>query len=147
MDSLLQSAALKMSSVVTPCIDAADVLAPLTEWALNVLVSIPAEVVTSFNHVAIVDDVTGWWGFIKEMNNCVLSPLSALVLSTYMSRDYAGHILETEGKRIILTLSLVWIVWLMPMGGTLSPLGCSCTPWDPVLPDPLSGMVWSVLIT
>ena len=49
-----------MSSVVTPCIDAADVLAPLTEWALNVLVFIPAEVMTSFNNLAMVEDVTGW---------------------------------------------------------------------------------------
>ena len=56
---MFQSAALRISSVVTPCVAAADVLALLTEWALNTLVSIPADSMTSFSHLAMVDDVTG----------------------------------------------------------------------------------------
>ena len=77
-----QSAALRISSVVTPCIAAAEVLALLTEWALiNMLVSIPADSIISFNHLAMVGDETGWCGLMKEMNNCSLSPLNSLVLS------------------------------------------------------------------
>ena len=77
---MLQSAALRISSVVTPCIAAAEVLALLTEWALNMLVSIPADSIISFNHLAMVGDETGWCGLMKEMNNCSLSPLNFLVL-------------------------------------------------------------------
>ena len=40
--SLLQSAAIRMSSVVMPALAAAVVAAPLAECALNMLVSIPA---------------------------------------------------------------------------------------------------------
>ena len=71
---MLESAAFKMSSVVTPCIAAAEVLALLTECALNILVSIPANSITCFNHLAIVDDVTGLCGLMKEINSCLLSP-------------------------------------------------------------------------
>ena len=81
---------------------AADVLAPLMECALNVLVSMPAEVITSFNQRAMVDDVTGLCGFMKEINNWVLSPLSMLVLCTYMVKEWIGHNFvssEKQGKK------------------------------------------------
>ena len=53
------SAALKVSSTITPNFEAAEVLAPLTEWALNIAVSIPAAVRISMSHLAIVEDDTG----------------------------------------------------------------------------------------
>ena len=41
------------------------------------LVSIPADSLICFSHLAMVDDVTGLCGLIQEMNNCLLSPLVA----------------------------------------------------------------------
>ena len=59
-------APVRISSVVTPCIAAAEVLALLTEWALNMLVSIPADSIISFNHLAMVGDETGWCGLMRD---------------------------------------------------------------------------------
>ena len=56
-------------SVVTPWLAAAEVDVPLTECALNTLVSIPESPITCFNHLATVDDVTGWWGFMIAINS------------------------------------------------------------------------------
>ena len=80
-DSVLQSATPKISSVVTPRVEAAEVLALLTECALNMLVSIPASTMICFSHLAMVDDVIGSCSLMKETNNCVAPPLSSLVLS------------------------------------------------------------------
>ena len=70
---MLQLATLRIFSVVTPCIAAVEVLALLTKWALNMLVSIPADSIISFNHLAMVGDETGWCDLMKEMKNCLLS--------------------------------------------------------------------------
>ena len=45
---MLQLATLRIFSVVTPCIAAVEVLALLIKWALNMLVSIPADSIISF---------------------------------------------------------------------------------------------------
>ncbi len=75
----------RMSSVVTPCIDAGDVLA---STGFNGMSYECAGVYPSWSHNLLqLDDVTGWWGLIKEMNNWLLSPLITLVLSTYMVLD------------------------------------------------------------
>ena len=78
---MLQFAAPEISSVVTPRVEAAEVLALLTECVLNALVSIPASTMICFSHLAMVDDVVGLCSLMKETNDCVASPLSSLVLS------------------------------------------------------------------
>ena len=45
------------------------------------LVSILAETMTIFNHLAMVEEGAGLCGLIKEINNCEVSPLNALVFS------------------------------------------------------------------
>ena len=52
---MLQSAAPKISSVVTARVGAAEVLALLTECTLNMLISIPASTMICFSHLAMVD--------------------------------------------------------------------------------------------
>jgi len=58
-----------MVSTVTPILAAMEVDALRTEWALNISVLIPALFRTSFNHRAMVEDVTGPCGWMKEINN------------------------------------------------------------------------------
>ena len=55
---MLQSAALRISLVVTPMFAAADVAVLLTEWALKVEVSMPAASRVHFSHLAMVDEDT-----------------------------------------------------------------------------------------
>ena len=45
--------------VVTPAMVAADVDAPLVEWAWKIDTFIPLVFSTSFNHCAMVEDTTG----------------------------------------------------------------------------------------
>ena len=40
--------------------------APLTEWALNISVSIPALEIISFNHLPKVAEEIGLWGYICD---------------------------------------------------------------------------------
>ena len=70
---------------------AIDEEAPLTEWALNMVISIPAAAMVSFSHLAIVEDDTGLCGLINEMNSWEESPLNGLVLPKYSSREETGH--------------------------------------------------------
>ena len=42
-----------------------DVEARLTEWALNWIVSMPAEAIMILNHLAMVQGLTGLWGFTQ----------------------------------------------------------------------------------
>ena len=54
-----------------------------TQWALKMLVSIPALLSTVFNHRATVDDETGLCGLIIAIRKCVLpfgERLSVVVL-------------------------------------------------------------------
>ena len=63
--SLLQSAAFMISLVVMPAAAAADALALLIEWALNISVSTPAfpsSPFSPFSHLAMVDELTGLCG-------------------------------------------------------------------------------------
>ena len=55
---------------VTPASDATDVAAPLTEWALNTLVSMPALERTVLSHLAIVEDGTGLWPYYCNKQLC-----------------------------------------------------------------------------
>ena len=57
---------LRISSIVTPLANAADVAAPRTEWALNVPVSTPASSSMSLIQWAIHWTVIGWCGFMYE---------------------------------------------------------------------------------
>jgi hypothetical protein len=81
VESELQSAAAKILSVVIPWLKVDDVLAPLVEYALNIVVSIPAATIVSFSHFAMVGDETGLCGFTKEMSSLNSSPHSVLVLA------------------------------------------------------------------
>ena len=54
-----QSTAFGMSAVVTPTLKAAKVAAPLIEWALKMLVSMPAFSSMDFSHLAMVEELTG----------------------------------------------------------------------------------------
>ena len=57
--SVLQSAAFRMSLVVTPESAAAVTEALLVEWAVNILISTPESFNTSFSYLAIVQGTTG----------------------------------------------------------------------------------------
>ena len=72
-DSELQSAALRMSAVVTPAMAAADVVAPLTEWALNMPVSMPVFSIMDFSHLAKVEELTGLCG-LTTVKKCLVLP-------------------------------------------------------------------------
>ena len=72
-DSELQSAAFRMSEVVTPVLAAADVAAPLTEWALNMPVSMLALSSRDFSHLANVEEQIGLCGFTTARNTLVRS--------------------------------------------------------------------------
>ena len=48
---------------------AAVVDAPRTEWALKILLSIPAAFIKFLNQRPSVVEVTGLWGRMKEMNS------------------------------------------------------------------------------
>ena len=48
-----------MSPVITSAAAAADVLALLVEWALNISVFTPAFPSSTLSHLAIVDELTG----------------------------------------------------------------------------------------
>ena len=61
MDSELQFAALRISSVVIPPLAAAEADAPLMECAPKIKESIPDCSNVSRNHLAIVLDVTAFW--------------------------------------------------------------------------------------
>ena len=63
---MLQSAALRMSLVVTPLLAVAVVAAVLVECALNIDVSIPALVRAVLSHLAMVDETTGLCGLIVD---------------------------------------------------------------------------------
>jgi hypothetical protein len=58
---------------VTPTLAAADVAAPLTEWALNMPLSIPAFSSNDFSHLAKVEELTGLCGFTTARNKLVRS--------------------------------------------------------------------------
>ena len=58
--------------VVTSASDAEEQAAFRMEYALKMLVSIPALLSTVFNHRATVDDDTGLCGLIMAISNCVL---------------------------------------------------------------------------
>ena len=59
LDSPLQTAALRISFVFSPAFAAVDVEAPQTEWALKMLVSMPAFHRTALTHLAMVEEATG----------------------------------------------------------------------------------------
>ena len=61
-DSELQCAASNIWLVVIPAEDAADAEAPLTECALNVVVSIPADCNVDEIHLTMEDEDTGIYG-------------------------------------------------------------------------------------
>ena len=65
-----------MSEVMIPAFAAVDVEAHLTEWALNVLVSMPAFERRVFNHLAMVDEVTALLGLIVAMKSLETSFLN-----------------------------------------------------------------------
>ena len=66
---MLQSAALRMSHVVTPALEAAVVAAPRTECALKMAVSIPAFSSVFLSHRAIVVELEATlWGLIVVRN-------------------------------------------------------------------------------
>lgn len=83
-----------MSFVVTPASAAAETEALLTEWALKISVSMPDLVNVVFNHLAMVDEVTGWYGCIVAMRSWVcFSSLDRLgaVLPSYALSVATGH--------------------------------------------------------
>ena len=79
---MLQSAASRISLVEIPWLAAVEVEAARTEWALKIVVSIPASHIISFNHLAMVDEVMGWYGLINDMNSWEFSPRSDCVART-----------------------------------------------------------------
>jgi len=92
---VLQSAAASISFVVTPASDAAEVAAPRTEWALKMVVSIPALASTALIHLATVDDETALCGLIMAIRSCV-SPALRLgaVCFSYSCRVATGQSFE-----------------------------------------------------
>ena len=90
MDWLLQSAALRMSVVVTPAFATVNTDALRTEWALNIVVSIPALSMMVFNHLAIVDDATALCGLIVAISS-FSSLLSFRMLLVEARSVLTGH--------------------------------------------------------
>ena len=75
-DSELQSAAFRISKVVTPAFAAADAAAPLTEWALKIAVLMPALLSKDFSHLANVEELIGLCGFTTARKSSILSTSS-----------------------------------------------------------------------
>ena len=72
--------------MVTPALAAAEVAAPLTEWALNMLVSMPAFSIMDFSHLAKVEELTGLCGLTTAKDSLVLPSVSCdLKLSVFCS--------------------------------------------------------------
>jgi len=84
-----------MSFVVMPVFAAAEVAAPRTECALNMLVSMPALDNSVFSHLATVEEVTGLNGLIVPMRSCVLSfvRLDAVRASYSFSGQWTKYVL------------------------------------------------------
>ena len=114
-DSVLQSAAFKMSDVVTPALAAADITASLTEWALNMPVSMPAFPSRDFSHLANVEELTGVCGLTTARNSLVHS-----ASSRFRKDSVLQHSQRLE-KRIQLLAFLPWIVWPAQLPGILPP--------------------------
>ena len=68
---MLQSAAFRISAIVTPALAAVDTEALRTEWALKMLVSIPYFAMMVFNQLAIVEEATALCGLIVAISNFV----------------------------------------------------------------------------
>ena len=83
--------ALSISWVVDkPKFAALDVAAPLTEWALNLSISIFAPCITNRSHLTTVQGATGLCGLINAMNKfcfCSADFLKRLVTSRYHFRQ------------------------------------------------------------
>ena len=60
-----QQSCFKIFSIGAPLKSASEIDADLVEWALTVLMSIPAFFRTFSNQPEIVDDTTGLWGLTK----------------------------------------------------------------------------------
>ena len=92
-----------MSRRVAPRAKALDDAAPLTEWALNLEMSMPHSLSTCFNQVAIVGLETPWWGLKVPMKNLkgFLRPGSSRrmdVLRMYALQAATGQIDSSSGK-------------------------------------------------
>ena len=98
-----------MSAVVTPDAAAFELEVPLTEWALKILVSIPASLKHVFNHLAIVLLVTRScfpihdkkikvfsWSVDKARNSKVLASYTCSVVTGQMfsSSRYLSNLPE-----------------------------------------------------
>ena len=75
----------------TPLARAADVDAAQIECPLNIFVSTPASAKVSLTHREIDADVTGLWGFLKEITSWEPFTRSWAVFSTYISKVFTGH--------------------------------------------------------
>ena len=75
--------------------------ADLAEWAQNLLISMPASSITSFNHRAMEHVFTNWWGGIKLKNKwsfCILVSLWLAVRLRYVRKYWTGSKLFDDGN-------------------------------------------------
>jgi len=91
-ESELQSAAFRMSLVVTPAAAAANDEAPQTEWAPKTPTSTSACCRVSLSHLAMDDNKTGLCGFITATNSFTApSRHSGKVTVKYFLREAIKH--------------------------------------------------------
>ena len=76
--------------------------APLTEWALNIPVSIPALEIMSFNHLPKVSEEISLWGFICDSKSLLAVEGSVgrkpIVRFSYSFKHSTTHSLGLFGK-------------------------------------------------
>ena len=92
-----------MSEVEIPAAAAAEEEAPLTEWALNIEVSMPEASSKDFSHLATVLEDTALCGLIIATSRLVSFPRRGCVLLSYSFSVTTGHNLcppGREGKKI-----------------------------------------------
>ena len=87
-----------MSEVEIPTEAAAEEEAPLTEWALNIEVSMPEASNKDFIHLATVLEDTALCGLIIATSRLVSLPRSGCVLLSYSFKVTTGHSLLPPGR-------------------------------------------------
>ena len=110
--------------MVTPAFAAAGVVAPLTEWALKMPVSITTCSSRDFSHLAKVEEQTGLCG-LTTVRNSLVSPRGSR-FSVFPSYTFSITLSTEVGpqkweKRILLLVSELWTALpVQPTGRPLS---------------------------
>ena len=120
VDLLDQQPCFKISSIGTPLKSALEVDADLVEWALKVLMSIPAFFRIFFNQPEIVEDTTGLCGLTKLSKSWEHSSPD---LQPSVREIYSSNVLTTQ------RLGSCVYAWYETVAGALSLLQLLCSLW------------------